>query len=71
MQPPRVLPRLQRNIGSPPRTAVGTASSDRAHSFPYGNLALLLGKALVLSLLLRCALGFLGYLLDSLLGVGR
>src|SRR5215204_1364027 len=36
---------------------------------PYGNLALLLGKALVLGLLLRRALGFLGYLLDPLLRV--
>ena len=33
MQPPRVLPRLQRNIGPPLRTVVGAASSDRAHDF--------------------------------------
>jgi hypothetical protein len=30
MQPPRTLPRLQRNIDPPPRVAVGTATSDRA-----------------------------------------
>ena len=70
MQPPRVLPRLQRNIGSPPRTAeaVDAASAYRAHSFRM-IIALLLGKALVLGLLLRRAPGFLGYLLDPLLRV--
>ena len=68
MQPPRVLPRLKRNIGSPSRTAVGTASSGRAHSSRMV-IALLLGKTLVLGLLLRRALGFPGYLLDPLLRV--
>ena len=70
MQPPRVLPRLQRNIGSPPRTAeaVGAVGRGRVHSFRM-IIALLLGKALVLGLLLRRDPGFLGYLLDPLLRI--
>jgi hypothetical protein len=48
--------------------SVVTASSDRAYpQLPYRNLALLLRKALVLGLLVRRALGFLGYLLGDLL----
>src|SRR5215203_2536673 len=33
MQPPRALPRLQRNIDSPPRIAVGVVERGRAHGY--------------------------------------